>query len=303
MFQFYNLVPNLTARENVMVATEIAAIRWMWTRCWNWSAWGTASTIFRRRLSGGEQQRVAIARALAKNPELLLCDEPTGALDFETGKLVLRLLVDLNRNLGKTVLVITHNTAIAPIGDRVLHLRSGEIASIDVNADADRRRRRSSLVKTSRPQGPTGELEAGAPGADCGDPVHHHDGRGLLRRDEHGLPQPCAGQGLVLRPVPDGRFFDRAEKRAAGGDRGHRRAAGRRRNPPADQFFATVDLENKPELLNAQVLSLPGPPASRDQRHRAGARRLLHAIGGDNEVIVNDAFARRHGCSRGSGFT
>jgi putative ABC transport system ATP-binding protein len=88
---------------------------------------------FPAQLSGGEQQRVAIARALAKNPELLLCDEPTGALDFETGKRVLRLLVDLNRQLGKTVVVITHNAALAHVADRVVHLRSGEISELAVN--------------------------------------------------------------------------------------------------------------------------------------------------------------------------
>jgi putative ABC transport system ATP-binding protein len=133
VFQFYNLVPNLTARENVMVSTEIARDPLDVDEVLNLVGLGERKHHFPSQLSGGEQQRVAIARALAKNPELVLCDEPTGALDFETGKLVLRLLVDLNRNLGKTVLVITHNTAIAPIGDRVVHLRSGEIASIDVN--------------------------------------------------------------------------------------------------------------------------------------------------------------------------
>jgi putative ABC transport system ATP-binding protein len=133
VFQFYNLVPNLTARENVMVSTEIAREPLDVDEVLELVGLGERKHHFPSQLSGGEQQRVAIARALAKNPELVLCDEPTGALDFETGKLVLRLLVDLNRNLGKTVLVITHNTAIAPIGDRVVHLRSGEIASIDVN--------------------------------------------------------------------------------------------------------------------------------------------------------------------------
>ena len=133
VFQFYNLVPNLTARENVMVSTEIARDPLDVDEVLELVGLGDRKHHFPSQLSGGEQQRVAIARALAKNPELVLCDEPTGALDFETGKLVLRLLVDLNRNLGKTVLVITHNTAIAPIGDRVVHLRSGEIASIDVN--------------------------------------------------------------------------------------------------------------------------------------------------------------------------
>ena len=88
---------------------------------------------FPAQLSGGEQQRVAIARAVAKNPELLLCDEPTGALDFSTGKRVLRLLIDLNRDLKKTVVVITHNSALAEVADRIVHLRSGELTEINVN--------------------------------------------------------------------------------------------------------------------------------------------------------------------------
>jgi putative ABC transport system ATP-binding protein len=88
---------------------------------------------FPAQLSGGEQQRVAIARAVVKNPELLLCDEPTGALDFQTGKKVLRLLVDLNKNLGKTVVVITHNASLAQVADRVIHLRSGEISEEHVS--------------------------------------------------------------------------------------------------------------------------------------------------------------------------
>jgi putative ABC transport system ATP-binding protein len=133
VFQFYNLVPNLTARENIMVSTEIARDPLDVDEVMELVGLGDRKHNFPSQLSGGEQQRVAIARALAKNPELILCDEPTGALDFETGKLMLRMLVDLNRNLNKTVLVITHNTAIAPIGDRVVHLRSGEITSIDIN--------------------------------------------------------------------------------------------------------------------------------------------------------------------------
>jgi putative ABC transport system ATP-binding protein len=135
VFQFYNLVPNLTARENVLVSTEISR-----------DPMGVDETLhlveleerldhFPSQLSGGEQQRVAIARALAKNPTLLLCDEPTGALDYVTGKRVLRMLVDLKRNLGKTVVLITHNSAIAPIADRVIRLRSGQIVEVRANAE------------------------------------------------------------------------------------------------------------------------------------------------------------------------
>jgi putative ABC transport system ATP-binding protein len=133
VFQFYNLVPNLTARENVMVATEIARDPLDVDEVLEMVGLTDRKNHFPSQMSGGEQQRVAIARALAKNPELLLCDEPTGALDFETGKRILRLLLDVNQNLNKTVLIITHNTAIAPIAERVLHLRSGEIVQVDVN--------------------------------------------------------------------------------------------------------------------------------------------------------------------------
>ncbi len=133
VFQFYNLVPNLTAHENVMVSTELsrdpmdvmAALRLVELE--------DRADHFPSQMSGGEQQRVAIARAIAKNPELLLCDEPTGALDFDTGKRVLRLLVDLKQKLNRTVLLITHNNAIAQIADRVVRLRSGQIVEAHAN--------------------------------------------------------------------------------------------------------------------------------------------------------------------------
>ncbi len=134
VFQFYNLVPNLTALENVELASEI---------CHDpldpkevLDAVGLADRMhnFPAQLSGGEQQRVAIARALAKNPKILLCDEPTGALDYETGKNVLQLLQDSCRQTGKTVIVITHNQAITQMADRVIHLRSGRVARVEQNA-------------------------------------------------------------------------------------------------------------------------------------------------------------------------
>ena len=133
VFQFYNLVPNLTARENVLVSTELSRNPLNVDDTLRLVGLGERMHHFPSQLSGGEQQRVAIARALAKNPELLLCDEPTGALDFETGKLVLRLLVDLKERLGKTVLIITHNAAIAPVADRVIRLSSGEIHDLVEN--------------------------------------------------------------------------------------------------------------------------------------------------------------------------
>jgi putative ABC transport system ATP-binding protein len=137
VFQFYNLVPNLTARENVLVATEISKKPMDVDETLELVGLGHRMEHFPSQLSGGEQQRVAIARALAKNPEVLLCDEPTGALDFETGKHVLRLLVDLKEKLGKTILVITHNGAIAPAADRVIRLRSGEIHEMHDNPNPE----------------------------------------------------------------------------------------------------------------------------------------------------------------------
>jgi putative ABC transport system ATP-binding protein len=133
VFQFYNLVPNLTARENVVVSTEIASQPLDVDDILDRVGLKDRKNHFPAQLSGGEQQRVAIARAVAKNPELLLCDEPTGALDFGTGKQMLRLLVDLNQDLAMTIIVITHNTALAEVADRVVHLRSGEITEVVVN--------------------------------------------------------------------------------------------------------------------------------------------------------------------------
>ncbi len=133
VFQFYNLVPNLTAAENVMVATELSRDPMNIDDALKLVGLEERKGHFPSQLSGGEQQRVAIARAVAKNPALLLCDEPTGALDFATGKLVLRTLVDLNRQLGKTVVLITHNAAIAPVADRVIRMRSGQIVEAHAN--------------------------------------------------------------------------------------------------------------------------------------------------------------------------
>ena len=133
VFQFYNLVPNLTARENVMVSTELSRTPMDVTEALRLVELEDRHDHFPSQLSGGEQQRVAIARALAKNPVLLLCDEPTGALDFTTGKRILRILVDLKRELGKTIVLITHNAAIAQVADRVVRLRSGQIVELHAN--------------------------------------------------------------------------------------------------------------------------------------------------------------------------
>jgi putative ABC transport system ATP-binding protein len=133
VFQFYNLVQNLTAQENVELASQI---------CRNpLDAFSVLTSVglqhrahnFPGQLSGGEQQRVAIARALAKNPKLLLCDEPTGALDYETGKSILMLLQDTCLNTGKTVVVVTHNAAFEDIADRIIRVREGSVAAVEIN--------------------------------------------------------------------------------------------------------------------------------------------------------------------------
>ena len=133
VFQFYNLVPNLTACETVMVSTELSRDPMDVDKALRIVDMEDRMDHFPSQLSGGEQQRVAIARALAKNPTLLLCDEPTGALDFATGKRVLRTLLDLKQQLGKTVVLITHNSAIAQMADRVVRLRSGQIVELHDN--------------------------------------------------------------------------------------------------------------------------------------------------------------------------
>ncbi|MEA1950137.1 MAG: ABC transporter ATP-binding protein [Planctomycetota bacterium] len=134
VFQFYNLVPTLTARENVMVSTEISDEPMDVLEALRLVDLQDRADHFPSQMSGGEQQRVAIARALAKKPELLLCDEPTGALDFVTGKRVLRLLVDLKNRLGKAIVMITHNSALAQAADRVIRLRSGQVVEVKTNA-------------------------------------------------------------------------------------------------------------------------------------------------------------------------
>jgi putative ABC transport system ATP-binding protein len=128
VFQFYNLISSLTALENVQLVTEIAESPMPAEEALRLVGLGDRMNHFPAQLSGGEQQRVAIARAVAKRPELLLCDEPTGALDYRTGKLVLEVIERINRELGTTTLVITHNVSIAGMADRVITLRSGEIA-------------------------------------------------------------------------------------------------------------------------------------------------------------------------------
>jgi putative ABC transport system ATP-binding protein len=134
VFQFYNLIPSLTARENVQLVTDIAESPMSPDEALALVGLGDRLNFFPAQLSGGEQQRVAIARAIAKRPDVLLCDEPTGALDFETGRLVLRALAQVNRELGTTTVVITHNAIIAEMADRVVRLSSGRIVEERRNA-------------------------------------------------------------------------------------------------------------------------------------------------------------------------
>ena len=133
VFQFYNLVPNLTAVENVELALQICKDPLDAETVLEEVGLGKMLKNFPAQLSGGEQQRVSIARALAKNPKLLLCDEPTGALDYNTGKAILKLLQNMCREKGMTVIVITHNQALAPMADRLIHIKNGQVSKMQVN--------------------------------------------------------------------------------------------------------------------------------------------------------------------------
>lgn len=133
VFQFYNLIPNLTALENVEMATQLSKDPMNPEDVLAQVGLTDRKNNFPAQLSGGEQQRVAIARALAKNPKLLLCDEPTGALDYETGKAILKLLQDCSRTRGMTVVIITHNQALTAMADRIIKVKNGQIASVRMN--------------------------------------------------------------------------------------------------------------------------------------------------------------------------
>ncbi len=133
VFQFYNLIPNLTAIENVEIATQLSKNPMNPEEVLEMVGLKERRDNFPAQLSGGEQQRVSIARALAKNPKLLLCDEPTGALDYETGKAVLKLLQDCSRKNGMTVVIITHNQALTAMADRIIKVKNGQISSVAIN--------------------------------------------------------------------------------------------------------------------------------------------------------------------------
>ena len=135
VFQFYNLIPSLTARENVQLACDLVATPMTPAEALGMVGLGNRLDHFPSQLSGGEQQRVAIARAIAKRPDLLLCDEPTGALDGKTGRLVLEALVEVNRRLGTATAVITHNAVIGGMGDRVVTMKDGRIDQVRVNPE------------------------------------------------------------------------------------------------------------------------------------------------------------------------
>lgn len=133
VFQFYNLVQNLTALENVELALQICKDPLDAEEVLREVGLGDRMKNFPAQLSGGEQQRVSIARALAKNPKILLCDEPTGALDYNTGKAILKLLQNMCRERGMTVIVITHNQAISPMADRLIHIKNGQVSQMEMN--------------------------------------------------------------------------------------------------------------------------------------------------------------------------
>lgn len=133
IFQFYNLMPNLTALENIELATEICIDALDPKTVLNDVGLSERAKNFPAQLSGGEQQRVSIARAIAKNPKILLCDEPTGALDYETGKMILKLLYDFSKKANKTVIVVTHNQALKAMADRVIHVKNGRVERVLIN--------------------------------------------------------------------------------------------------------------------------------------------------------------------------
>lgn len=137
VFQFYNLIPNLTAVENVEIASQLSKDPLDSMAVMKQVGLADRALNFPAQLSGGEQQRVAIARALAKNPKLLLCDEPTGALDYETGKAILKLLQDTCRKNGMTVVIITHNSALTAMADRVVKIKNGTVASVSINENPE----------------------------------------------------------------------------------------------------------------------------------------------------------------------
>jgi putative ABC transport system ATP-binding protein len=133
VFRFYNLMPNLTALENVEIATQICDEPMKASEILEKVGLGGRMSNFPAQLSGGEQQRVSIARAVAKNPTLLLCDEPTGALDYVTGKSILKLLRDVNRDYNKTVMIITHNSPLAQMADKVVKIKNGRVETVEIN--------------------------------------------------------------------------------------------------------------------------------------------------------------------------
>lgn len=133
VFQFYNLMPNLTALENIELATEICKDAMPPKEILELVGLSQRAKNFPSQLSGGEQQRVSIARAIAKNPKIILCDEPTGALDYNTGKMVLKLLHDMCKNKNKTVIIVTHNNALKDMADRVIYIKNGSVEKIDIN--------------------------------------------------------------------------------------------------------------------------------------------------------------------------
>ena len=137
VFQFYNLIPNLTAVENVEIASQLSKDPLDSMAVMKQVGLADRALNFPAQLSGGEQQRVAIARALAKNPKLLLCDEPTGALDYETGKAILKLLQDTCRKSGMTVVIITHNSALTAMADRVVKIKNGTVTSVSINENPE----------------------------------------------------------------------------------------------------------------------------------------------------------------------
>ena len=188
VFQFYNQIPNLTALENVEIAAQLCPEHIPADEVLRAVGLGHRMDNFPAQLSGGEQQRVSIARALAKKPKLLLCDEPTGALDYETGKSILKLLQDTCRRDGMTVVIITHNAALSAMADRIIRVKSGQIHSVRLNdhivpveqIEWQRGRAVNTHDENLKKEHPAQHHRQ--PRTLCGDSAHHHAGRGVSDR-------------------------------------------------------------------------------------------------------------------------
>ena len=299
VFQFYNLIPSLTAAENVALVTEISDHPMPPEEALRLVDLSPRASHFPAQLSGGEQQRVAIARAVAKRPAVLLCDEPTGALDISTGIVVLEALTQVNTEIGTTTVVITHNAAIAQMADRVIRLADGRVVAEE--------KRTSSLPPVSchgdAAQAVGVEPQAGARSAgDEGPGVRDRDGRGRGRLDVHDVPlelRVAAGHaGGVLQSAAVCRRVRVHEACARAGRRGDCRPARGDGDRNAVVASVTLDLEQLDEPATARLVSIPA-----DRRPRVNDLFLRRGRwiepGRRDEVLASEGFVTAHGMNPG----